>query len=172
MVQHPSSRCIPWAHAATDAPKLRSLLLFPDSYQGCSLRAHPQQLYALSHEVGQQEGGQYVRFTVYRNTQAATAPPAAAYQHAAQQLCSLAAPHSFLKGSAIPDEAVPAITGVLEQHGWVRSYCQPCHQFTCSPTTVSEQAVAAAVGQLPEQYVLGELTQADAALVDRLWTFR
>lgn len=157
-----------WAAAATDPPKLRSLLLFPDNYKRSTLHAHPEELYAVSQELGDQEDGQYVRFSLYGNSAKYTPDT---YQHASQQLLSLN-PSSILKGSAIPHAAVDPLTDVLESQGWVRTYCQPCCQYTCSPDNVQEDVVSAAVSKLPEGFVLGELTQDDAALVDELWTFR
>jgi hypothetical protein len=157
-----------WAAAATDPPKLRSLLLFPDNYKRSTLHAHPEELYAVSQELGDQDDGQYVRFSLYGNSAKYTPDT---YQHASQQLLSLN-PSSILKGSAIPHAAVDPLTDVLESQGWVRTYCQPCCQYTCSPDNVQEDVVSAAVSKLPAGFLLGELTQDDAALVDEFWTFR
>jgi hypothetical protein len=158
-----------WAAAATDPPKLRSLLLFSDNpaYKHCSLYGY-QDLYAVSHELGEQAGRQYARVTVYGHAENTTAQH---YQHAAKEILGLTHTDS-LKGSAIPQAAVEPLTEVAEQHGWRRTYCQPCHQFTCSPAVTEPAAVSAAVDSLSSSYVLSELTLEDAAVVDSLWTFR
>jgi hypothetical protein len=164
------TQAIPWAAAATDPPKLRSLLLFGDtpSYRHCTLHAHPEGVYAVSHELGRDaRPEQYARLTLYGNTQHVTTQH---WRHAAQQILSdLPLPDS-VKGSAIPHAAVGPLTEVFEQQGWRRTYCQPCHQFTSGPPTVS--AAEAAQHSLPPECQLGVLSQDDAPLVDSLWTFR
>lgn len=161
---------IPWAAACTDPPKLRSLLLFGDtpSYRHCTLHAHPEGVYAVAHELGRaQPQQQYARLTLYGNTQHVTTQH---WRHAAQQILSdLPLPDS-VKGSAIPHAAVGPLTEEFEQQGWRRTYCQPCHQFTCGPGTVCKSA--AAQHSLPPGYQLGTLSQDDSALVDSLWDFR
>jgi hypothetical protein len=162
-------KAVHWAAHSTDPPKLRSLLLFPGSYKDCSLHAHPEGLYAVSHEVGHQKGSQFARFTVYGNQQH-TSPDH--YQHAAEQILSLCPPSSSLKGSAIPHAAVSHLTEALGVRGWRATYNEPTYQYTCSPEVVQSDAVAAAVAGLPPGYQLDTLTEADAHLVDSLWTFR
>lgn len=158
------TQSLSWINSATDAFKLRSLILHKDSwcYRDCLLFAHPQDLYAVSYEPL----GQHARFTVYGNQALA----ASKYQDAAHQLLTIhRASTDVLKGSAIPQAAVEPLTEVLQQNGWQRTYCQPCLQFTYAPR--SQQQLSGAC-KLSEGYMLSELCQDDAPLVDSLWTFR
>lgn len=159
-----------WAAAATDAPKLRSLLLYPEAsaYRHCTLHAHSDGLFAFSHELGLQGGRDYARVTIYGNTQHTTAQH---YEQAARQILGMVQPDS-LKGSAIPEQAVGPLSRVCEQHGWQQTYCNPCYQYTCGPTVVEDAIVSEAVHSLSPEYQLGKLAEDDAALVNDLWSFR
>lgn len=161
-------KSLSWTAAATDPPKLQSLLMYPQKYTQCTLFAHPEGSYALSHELGIRHGNQRASFTVYGNLQHIDGPD---YHHAAEQLLAISSPDS-INGSAIPDTAVGPFTEVLQRKGWHRIYCQPCYQFTLPPSPDIKPAGGEEPKQLPPGYMLGELCHDDAALVDSCWPFR
>lgn len=172
---------VPWSASATDTPKLRSLLLYPQCYPTTTLHHHPSNTYALSLETAgltQQQGAKpFTRFTVYGNNGSDTpSAPCCPYTDAAQHIVSLTTTPT-LKGSAIPADAVEPVTEVLTQHGWSRSYSIPCTQFVVDADSIiqqHQQQHQQAVPQLAPGYSLDPhgLRHDDSELVDSLWTFR